>query len=368
MREPDERTSEGQNDASEALGASVEGGEDVPRDDGEGLPPEPEAPSATLMAVPVDALPLDFPREVPPALQGKLEKPLSSSTRRAYARAWRDWITWCDARGRRRFPAHELDLAEYIDEQAGEGLALASLELTYQAIRATHRAFGEPLPAMTKVRNLFGHISRQRAREGVREGRGKAPLQQQWLIEAPLPQTLRDLRNRAILFLGFGLGSRRSELANMKVRDVTFRDEGAVVHIPVSKTDQEGKDPRDLGLRFGEEPHTCPVRALQAWLKYAHLDEGPLFVAMHDVDRLPEERTAVSKQSVAVMVKALVRHAGQDEERYSAHSLRSGFVTHSRAIGIPDDVIMYYTGHKSLAMMKRYDRNDDPMRFAPKLF
>ena len=58
---------------------------------------------------------------------------------------------------------------------------------------------------------------------------------------------------------------RRSELVALNRKDVKFVPEGAVVTITRSKTDQSAQG-RKVGIPFGKNPDTCPVRALRAWL------------------------------------------------------------------------------------------------------
>jgi integrase len=72
-----------------------------------------------------------------------------------------------------------------------------------------------------------------------------------------------DVRDRALLLLGFGAALRRSEIVALDVGDLAFVPEGASVLIRRSETDQEGAGVL-LGVPFGSNPDTCPVRALQA--------------------------------------------------------------------------------------------------------
>ena len=48
------------------------------------------------------------------------------------------------------------------------------------------------------------------------------------------------IRNRALLLILFFSAMRRSEVADARISNSTFRDNGFVVNIPESKTDQEG--------------------------------------------------------------------------------------------------------------------------------
>ena len=46
----------------------------------------------------------------------------------------------------------------------------------------------------------------------------------------------------------------------------------------------------------------------------------------------------------------------EDASGYSAHSLRAGFVTEAKNRGIDEADIMRHTRHKSVQIMRRYDR------------
>src|ERR1019366_10683718 len=58
-------------------------------------------------------------------------------------------------------------------------------------------------------------------------------------IVAACPARLIGWRDRALVLLGFALGSRRAELAALEVRDLEFMDQGLVVTIRRGKADQE---------------------------------------------------------------------------------------------------------------------------------
>lgn len=85
--------------------------------------------------------------------------------------------------------------------------------------------------------------------------------------------TLTDLRDRAILLLGFAGAFRRSELVALDVADVEVRPEGLRVTIRRGKTDQEGHG-AVIAIIRGEV--ACPVAALQAWLQAAQINDGAI--------------------------------------------------------------------------------------------
>jgi integrase len=60
-------------------------------------------------------------------------------------------------------------------------------------------------------------------------------------LVALLGMSKRDLRDRALLLLGFHGAFRRSELSAVNCRSIVWSRQGVVVTIPKSKTDQEAK-------------------------------------------------------------------------------------------------------------------------------
>ncbi len=69
---------------------------------------------------------------------------------------------------------------------------------------------------------------------------------------------------------------RRSELVGIDVAHLRFETESVIVRIPRSKTDQAGEGV-DVGLPRMRGAETCPVGALEAWLRRARIRRGPVF-------------------------------------------------------------------------------------------
>lgn len=118
-----------------------------------------------------------------------------------------------------------------------------------------------------------------------------------------------------------------------------------------SKTDQEGTG-RKIGIPFGLNPQTCPVRSLRAWMEAATIGIGPLFRSVNRHGQL--QRGRLCDKAVALTVKRYAKAIGLDVAKYSAHSLRAGLVTSAAIAGVSDRAIMQQTGHKSHAMLMRY--------------
>jgi integrase len=126
-----------------------------------------------------------------------------------------------------------------------------------------------------------------------------------------------------------------------------------VVTIRKSKTDQEGNG-RKVGIPYGSNCDTCPVRSLQLWLEEGAIKEGPVFRAVNRHGHVQQGR--LSDKSVALVVKRCAEAAGLDSSKYSGHSLRAGLATSAAMNGVSERAIMKQTGHRSEAMVRRYIR------------
>jgi integrase len=173
---------------------------------------------------------------------------------------------------------------------------------------------------------------------------------------APLGADIRDLRDRALLLVGFAGAFRRSELVAINCTDLEWMDEGLIVTLPRSKTDQEGKG-RLVAIPRGS-PDFCPVEALGTWLRSAGVEEGTLFRAIDCHGSVYGD--GLSPDSVARIIKKKAAAVGLDPARFSGHSLRAGLVTSAAAAGVPEWAIRRLTGHRSEAMLHRYVRPVDP--------
>jgi integrase len=293
---------------------------------------------------------VDFAAERESAEEAALNS-LSRATRVAYACDWRAFVAWCRARNYVPLPAAPAVVAMYLPH-AAKTLKAASIARRCAAIGYYHDQAGHASPMDHPV--VKATLAGVRREIGIAQ-KGKSALTIDGLREVVAPLTDRriDVRDRALLLLGFTGALRRSELVALNVGDVAFVPEGASVLIRRSKTDQEGAGVL-LGVPFGSNPDTCPVRALQAWI--ALLDdaspEAPLFVSLN---RHSQVVGRLCGQGVALIVRRRCVAVGLVGD-FSGHSMRIGFVTTAASNGVDALEISNQTRHKSLDTVKRYAR------------
>jgi len=271
------------------------------------------------------------------------------ATLRAYAADWRIFTAWCAAHGVDALPATPHTVALFLADLEGRP---STLRRKLAAIAVMHRAAGHDSPTEHGVvRATFA---------GIRRERGIAPRPKTALLVDELRAALAtcgerriDVRDRALVLVGFAGALRRSELVGLDVADVGFEGEGLVLRLRRSKTNQEG-ELEEVAVLYGSDPQTCPVRALQSWLASGAIIEGPLFRAVDRAGRVGSGR--LTARIVGERVKKIGARSGLDPESYAAHSLRSGFATSAARANKSEAAIMRQGRWKSIPVARRYIR------------
>jgi site-specific recombinase XerD len=305
-----------------------------------------------LVTVEQPALPIEFTESLELASDfARASK--AKATQEAYASDFRIFDSWCRARGLNALPAAPESLCAFLADEASAGRRASTLGRRLAAIRYFHRAAGYDTPTGDeKVKAVLS---------GIRRTIGAAPMRKKAATSDIVlgmvggkGQSLRELRDRAILLLGFAGAFRRSELVALNVDDIEETPEGMLIMLRRSKTDQEGVG-RRVAIPRGEI--ACPVAALKSWLEAAAIVEGAVFRRIFNkrAQRVTDRRLAA--RNVAAIVKAGAAKLGFDPSTFGGHSLRAGFVTSAVKRGANLIKITDVTGHKSLEMLKTYSRD-----------
>ena len=211
---------------------------------------------------------------------------------------------------------------------------------------------------------------------------------------------LADLRDRALLLLGFALAARRSNLSLLCLDELNERVEGLLVHFRRDKTDQDGHG-RDLEVPRRPGPY-CPVDAWNRWkaamIASLGFDPGPTYPAFPALDpsgtRIAGPRAVYKKRTGEVVVdehdEPVLSHwegicgdeinnivkrraiaAGLDRDpstgvklRWGGHSLRRGWMTEAARQGITLERMMAHSGHVTVEVALEYIA--EAQRFDPK--
>ncbi|AUX78302.1 site-specific integrase [Sinorhizobium fredii] len=170
-------------------------------------------------------------------------------------------------------------------------------------------------------------------------------------------------RDMALLLTAFASGGRRrSEVAGLRVEDLN--DDEPVHADPADKTSPPLPC---LSIRLGRTKTTTsdddehvlligrPVAALKRWLEDAGIKDGPVFRRIDQWGNV--DRRALTPQSINLILKTRCKQAGLDPVLFSAHGLRSGYLTEAANRGIPLPEAMQQSLHKSVTQAASYYNN-----------
>ena len=278
-----------------------------------------------------------------------IEAATAENTRRAYQSDLRHFL----ARGG-CIPASSEQVARYLADHAAT-LSMATLARRLAGIRAAHVERGFPDPTKGELIRL--------THRGIRRKYGKprrrvAPLRIEHLsaIVSALGTSTRDIRDRALLLLGFSGAFRRSELCGIQYGWISWTEQGLFITLHKTKTDQESRG-RSVLIPHGRGPFS-PVAALEAWLKLSGIAEGALFRRVCKSGRIFAE--GLSASAIAAIVKRRAAQIGLIPTCFSGHSLRAGFATSAAVAGVPMWRIKRQTGHLSDGVLSGYIRDLSP--------
>ena len=302
-------------------------------------------------------------------VQTYLARASSAATIRAYRSDWRLFTAWCETRNYKPLPATPETVSAYLAEIAdigtafsvGRPLSKASIERRLAAIVFVHRAAGLEPPTTQAGAAILTTMMRgiRNAKRTDKPG-NKRPADADVLrdiIRGITGDTMLDLRDRALLTMGMMGAFRRSELVGIRIEDVTPHPRGVTVSIPFSKGDQAGAG-QSVAILEGRRIE--PVRHYRAWIEAAEISEGKVFRRLTPHGRVTD--SALSEQSVALVVKKRAAAVGYDPALFAGHSLRAGFLTEAGRTGATLFKMKEHSRHKSIEMLSTYVRDEEAFR------
>ncbi|MCZ7859190.1 tyrosine-type recombinase/integrase [Agrobacterium salinitolerans] len=216
-------------------------------------------------------------------------------------------------------------------------------------------AFASPA-LKSAIRLAVRAVPRQRRRKSAKAVTSDVLAK---MLATCVTESLRDLRDRAILMVAFASGGRRrSEIAGLRVEQLTIEQPIEVedgpplpslaIHLGRTKTTSGDQD--DTVYLTGR-----PVEALYAWMAAAKIDKGSVFRGIGRWGTV--SKRALDPQSVNAILKQRAEMAGLDRGEFSAHGLRAGYLTEAANRGIPLPEAMEQSKHRSVQQASSYYNN-----------
>lgn len=301
----------------------------------------------------------------------------SANTRRAYASDWKHFSRWCRRHGFELLQPDPQTVGLYITACASGTVAgdkkpnsVSTIERRLSSLSWSYAQRGKPLDRKDR------HIATVMA--GIRNKHASPPRQKEAILPEDLIAmletldrgSLRGVRDRAMLLIGFSGGLRRSEIVGLDVgRDQTEDGRGWIEFFPdkgllVTLKGKTGWHEVEIGR--GSSDATCPVMAMETWLKLGRIAHGPLFRRVTGqgkkvgAERLNDQEVArlVKRAALAAGVRGDLTE-GERAQKFAGHSLRAGLASSAE---VDERYVQKQLGHSSAEMTRRYQRRRDRFR------
>lgn len=294
----------------------------------------------------------------------------SPNTWRQLLSVMRICFSWSQQNGRSFLPMSPDDLRDYLTHLQEIGRASSTISTHASLISMLHRNAGlVPPNTSPAVFRTMKKINRVAVIAGERTGQAVPfrlndlmALDRCWVNST----RLQDLRNLAFLHIAYGTLLRVSELARLRVRDVTRAEDGRIIlDVAWTKTIvQTGGLIKSLSA--------LSTRRLEAWIAAAGLAREPdafLFCRVHRCNKaLLTEEAPLSTPAIEAIFSHAWQTIGPAEPARANKSRYRGWSGHSARVGAAQDMakqgyavaqIMQEGTWKKPETLMRYIRNID---------
>ena len=223
-----------------------------------------------------------------------VEASVASETRRAYSSRLRRFMNWCDVQGlNSSFPVSPEVLASYIANMAEDGLKYSTIEQTMAAISTIHQAQGLTSPTESLLVNkILKGCRREYGTAKKKHDAATAEVVRYLLNSIPEDSSPKNIRDRAIISLGFAGAFRRSELCELNAENLKWIFRGGqeilLIDVERSKTDQERRG-MTKAIFPSEDKSVSPTELLKRWMNISS-SEGALFTRILKGGNITSER------------------------------------------------------------------------------
>lgn len=271
----------------------------------------------------------------------------SDHTRRAYGRALTDFMNWYHDAGQSGLS--KATVQAHVTHLRSNGTSASSINQRLTAIRK--------LALEAADNGLIDHATAQaisRAEgvraEGKRLGNWLSKQQAQQLLDSPDSETVKGIRDRAILAVLLGCGLRREECASLTVEHIQQREGRWVIVDLVGKRSKTRSVPMPSFTKA----------AVDAWCKTAGITSGALFLSIRRGGKVQGE--GMTSQAIHDVV---AEYSNQTGITVAPHDLRRTFAKLAHKGSAPIDQIQLSLGHSSIATTERYLGIDQNLHSAP---
>jgi len=280
----------------------------------------------------------------------KINGAYAYSTIRAYKADFVQFIEFCDEQNEGALPAKPQSVADFIAQLSNDKRSSASIRRAICGISTIHKLNRLDDPTkdpdvaleMRRMHRTLGRSSRQAC--GI-----NADTLDKLLLSTD--DSIRGIRDRALLLVAYDTLCRRSELVSLQVKDIKINIKNGIetssILLRKSKTDQ---DSTGKWLHLSPRAHG----ALIAWMKHLPENQEMLFCGLN---RSFDLSLNIGAGQINRIYKRIARKAGLDEseiKRISGHSMR---------VGAAQDLLNSGASMPIIMQRGRWSKTDTVMRY-----
>jgi site-specific recombinase XerD len=278
----------------------------------------------------------------------RIDGAYAPATIRAYRKNFERFIEFCDGKGTNALPSNQVLVANFIKHLSDSQLKSASIRIAVASISAIHRLNQEQDPTThPDVKIELRRMHRNLGRESKQAAGIDAELLNRMIKSTD--NSLRGIRDRALLLTAYDSMCRRSELVSIKLSDVFIDLENRSVKIKLrrSKTDQDG---------LGKWLYLSNISqaALIDWVKASGIVNGMLFRGVARDEKITER---LSASQINRIYKRIAKKSKVDAsiiKHISGHSMR---------VGAAQDLLKSGASLPMMMQRGRWSKADTVMRY-----
>ena len=262
-----------------------------------------------------------------------------SNTKQAYETAVRAYEDFCIT--------HNLALCEaslryyliYLERDLGR--AVSTIRQHYSGVIAW-----DPSLKSASVERVMRSISKRHALDPINKKKALTRELAERILSKLPANTVRELRDRALVTTAWVTASRKFELLGLDVSHIVSTDSGYALRVLL-------KGASEPIVKYINEDFILDAHSnLTAWLDVVG-DSGPLWCRVRRGDNIDRTKR-LSPSGFDSIFKRLLALAAIDPREYSPHCIRHGFITHEANKGTSLAKVQAVTGHKSVESIKHY--------------
>ena len=290
------------------------------------------------------------PRELLASTLEKIEGAYAYASIRAYRADFNAFIQFCEECNEDALPALPLVIANFITKLTNSERSSAGIRRALCGISTIHKL--NRLDDPTKDPDVtieMRRMHRKLGRSAKQAGSINLDILDEMLLATD--DSIRGLRDRALLLVAYDTLCRRSELVSLQVKDVKIHlkngIESASILLRKSKTDQ---DSMGKWLRLSQRGGV----ALMEWIQQLPEGQEKIFTGINRANVIGSE---VGAGQINRIYKRIARAAGLDE------SVIKGISGHSMRVGAAQDLLNSGASMPIIMQRGRWSKTDTVMRY-----